>query len=147
MTPKKWKNWPKKLLIIGPDPFISQTSQDQRPTAQNWFFILWNLGTRHLFSYLWRIHRLVSSMPFWFHFHLPVLLYNEYLIKPTCWNPADLFIFKSFHQHFKKMSKGVLLKKGLQFLLLYLLLYSEMLFQTITFNHFSFHLSYFSSCK
>ena len=22
-------------------------------TAQNWFFILWNLGTRHLFSYLW----------------------------------------------------------------------------------------------
>ena len=51
-TPKKWKNGPQKLLIIGPDPFISQTSQDQRPTAQNWFFILWNLGTRHLFSYL-----------------------------------------------------------------------------------------------
>ena len=22
-------------------------------TVQNWFFILWNLGTRHLFSYLW----------------------------------------------------------------------------------------------
>ena len=51
-TPKKWKNGPQKLLIIGPDPFISQSSPDQRPTAQNWFFILWNLGTRHLFSYL-----------------------------------------------------------------------------------------------
>ena len=53
LTPKKWKNGPQKLLIIGPDPFISQSSPDQRPTAQNWFFILWNLGTRHLFSYLW----------------------------------------------------------------------------------------------
>ena len=52
LTPKKWKNRPKKLLIIGPDPFISQSSPDQRPTAQNWFFISWNLGTRHLFSYL-----------------------------------------------------------------------------------------------
>ena len=52
LTPKKWKNGPQKLLIIGPDPFISQSSPDQRPTAQNWFFILWNLGTRHLFSYL-----------------------------------------------------------------------------------------------
>ena len=52
MTPKKWKNGPQKLLIIGPDPFISQSSPDQWPTAQNWFSILWNLGTRHLFSYL-----------------------------------------------------------------------------------------------
>ena len=55
MTPKKWKNGPQKLLIIGPNPFFSQSSQDQRPTAQNWFFILWNLGTRHLFSYLWYV--------------------------------------------------------------------------------------------
>ena len=52
LNPKKWKNGPQKLLIIGPDPFISQSSPDQRPTAQNWFFILRNLGTRHLFSYL-----------------------------------------------------------------------------------------------
>ena len=29
------KNGPQKLLIIGPDPFISQSSPDQRPTAQN----------------------------------------------------------------------------------------------------------------
>ena len=57
LTPKKWKNGPQKLLIIGPDPFISQSSQHQRPTAQNWFFILWNLGTRHLFSYLCYIIR------------------------------------------------------------------------------------------
>ena len=55
LTPKKWKNRPQTLLIIGPDPFISQSSPDQspQPTAQNWFFILWNLGTRHLLSYLW----------------------------------------------------------------------------------------------
>ena len=31
MTPKKWKNWPQKLLIIGPDPFISQSSPDHSP--------------------------------------------------------------------------------------------------------------------
>ena len=30
--------------------FLSQPRP--QPTAQNWFFILWNLGTRHLFSYL-----------------------------------------------------------------------------------------------
>ena len=52
LVPKKWKNGPQKLLIISPDPLISQSSPDQRPTAQNWFFILRNLGTRHLFSYL-----------------------------------------------------------------------------------------------
>ena len=33
-----------KKLLIRPRP---------QPTAQNWFSILWNLGTRHLFSYLW----------------------------------------------------------------------------------------------
>ena len=61
LTWKKWKNGPQKLLIIGQDPFISQSSPDQRPTAQNWFFILWNLGTRHLFSYLWAGHYSLSS--------------------------------------------------------------------------------------
>ena len=45
-----WKKHSKKLLIIGPNPFIPRSSP--QPTAQNWFFILWNLGTRHLFSYL-----------------------------------------------------------------------------------------------
>ena len=31
LTPKKWKNWPQKLLIIGPDPFISQSSPEHSP--------------------------------------------------------------------------------------------------------------------
>ena len=53
MTPKKWKNWPQKSLIIGPGPFFPQSSPGHSPTAQNWFSISWNLGTRHLFSYLW----------------------------------------------------------------------------------------------
>ena len=56
------KNWPQKLLMIDPDPFISQSSQDQRPKAQNWFFILRNLGTRHLFSYLW-LFPIISIVP------------------------------------------------------------------------------------
>jgi hypothetical protein len=33
--PEKVKKRPQKLLIIGPDPSISQSSPDQRPTAQN----------------------------------------------------------------------------------------------------------------
>ena len=55
MSIKTLKNGPQKLLIIGQDPFISQSSPEHspQPTAQNWFFILWNLRTRHLFSYLW----------------------------------------------------------------------------------------------
>jgi hypothetical protein len=41
----------------------------------------------------------------------------------------------------------VLIKREMQLLLLSLLKYSEMLSQMITFNHFSSHLSYFSSYK
>ena len=37
-------NWPR--------PFYFTVQPRPQPTAQNWFFILWNLGTRHLFSYL-----------------------------------------------------------------------------------------------
>ena len=70
-TLKKWKNGPQKLLIIGPDPFISQSSPDQRPTAQNWFFILWNLGTRHLFSYLWGKRLVYGQFRFWIFAGLP----------------------------------------------------------------------------
>ena len=31
LTPKKWKNGPQKLLIIGPDPFILQSRPDHSP--------------------------------------------------------------------------------------------------------------------
>ena len=34
LTPKKWKNGPQKLLIIGPDPFISQSSPDHSPQSR-----------------------------------------------------------------------------------------------------------------
>ena len=78
--PKKWFFWnkkflpPKKYFFL---PFLNATFQwgprksekaglkscsaqtlfstvqpRPQPTAQNWFSILWNLGTRHLFSYL-----------------------------------------------------------------------------------------------
>ena len=42
---KKVKKRASKVAHNRPRPFYF--------TAQNWFFILWNLGTRHLFSYLW----------------------------------------------------------------------------------------------
>ena len=34
LTPKKWRNGPKKLLIIGPDPFISHSSPDYSPQSR-----------------------------------------------------------------------------------------------------------------
>ena len=50
------------------------------------------------------VYRLVSSMTFLFPFYLPLIFYNDYFIfMSTCWNTTDLFIFKSFHQHFKKI--------------------------------------------
>ena len=56
---------PKKLLIIGPDPLSHSPVQPRpQPTAQNWFSISWNLGTRHLFSYLCINYSLVKIY-FW----------------------------------------------------------------------------------
>ena len=37
MTPKKWKNRPKKLLIIGPDPFLRQSSPGHSPQPRSSF--------------------------------------------------------------------------------------------------------------
>ena len=37
LTPKKWKNRPKKLLIIGPDPFLRQSSPGHSPQPRSSF--------------------------------------------------------------------------------------------------------------
>ena len=84
-------------------------------------------------------------------FDLP-LIYQFYsimttLVRTICWNPAELIIWKSFHHHFKRIWRGLLIKIEMQLLLLSLLKYSEMLSQMITFNHFRCHLSYFSDYK
>ena len=41
-----------KVAHNPPRPFYFTVQPRPQPTAQNWFFILWNLGTRQLFSYL-----------------------------------------------------------------------------------------------
>ena len=41
-----------KIAHNRPRPFYFTVQPRPQPTAQNWFYILWNLGTRHLFSYL-----------------------------------------------------------------------------------------------
>ena len=41
-----------KVAHNQPRPFYFTVQPRTTATAQNWFFILWNLGTRHLFSYL-----------------------------------------------------------------------------------------------
>ena len=106
-----------------------------------------NLYLSSNLTYL-NIHRLVSFMPFRFPFHLRVLFYNDTWVKSTCLNSADLFILKSFHQHLNFFDKFCWLKEKCSFCsYLFCSKYSEMLSQLITFNHFSCHLSYFSSCK
>ena len=50
--PEKVKKWASKVAHNRPRPFYFTVQPRPQPTAQNWFFILWNLGTRHLFSYL-----------------------------------------------------------------------------------------------
>ena len=42
-----------KVAHNQPRPFYFTVQPRQQPIAQNRVFILWNLGTRHLFSYLW----------------------------------------------------------------------------------------------
>ena len=37
LIPKKWKNRPKKLLIIGPDPFLRQSSPGHSPQPRSSF--------------------------------------------------------------------------------------------------------------
>ena len=54
MPIKTLKYGHQKLLRIGPDPFISQSSPDHSPQSRiDFSYYLCNLGTRHLFSYLW----------------------------------------------------------------------------------------------
>ena len=52
-THKNFKKWALKVSHNHPRPFFLTSQPRPQPTVQNWFFILWNLVTRHLFSYLW----------------------------------------------------------------------------------------------
>ena len=87
MSIKTLKNGPQKLLIIGPDPFISQSSPDHspQPTAQNWFFILWNLGTRHLFSYL-----CLGCIIFFWISNFLLLNHRSLCLSPWFFNVAEI---------------------------------------------------------
>ena len=50
---EKLKKPPKKVAQNLPRPLFPTVQPRHQPTAQNWFSILRNFGTRHLFSYLW----------------------------------------------------------------------------------------------
>ena len=51
--PEKVKKQASKVAHNRPRPFFPTVQPRPPPTVQNWFSISWNLGTRHLFSYLW----------------------------------------------------------------------------------------------
>ena len=60
--PEKVKKRASKVAHNRPRPFYFTVQPRPQPTAQNWFFILWNLGTRHLFLsliHIWRCRRAI----------------------------------------------------------------------------------------
>ena len=63
-------------------------------------------------------HLCLFDFPFIYQFYSMM----NTLLKPTCWNPADLLIFKSFQQHFSIISKfvccGFYIKKDVAFTLI-----------------------------
>ena len=73
-------------------------------------------------SFRLSIHRLVSSMPFRFPFHLPVPFLNGYFSWVSILKPCWPIIFKSFQQHFSIISKfvccGFYIKKDVGFTLI-----------------------------
>ena len=58
---KTWKNRPQKLLIINPNPFISQSSPGNTAHSPELIFHIMKSRARHLFSYLWKLLRRLTS--------------------------------------------------------------------------------------
>ena len=96
-----------KVAHNRPRPFYFTVQPRPQPTAQNWFFISWNLGTRHLFSYLW------FTLPNMCRWMYPELLKKCRLIWHIFWRMKKHFKIKqplthwfhslsnwSFGQHF-----------------------------------------------
>ena len=62
-------------------------------------------------TYNGSFHLCLLDFPFIYHFYSIMTT----LIKSTCLNPADLFILKSFHQHFEFFDKVCYLKQKCSF--------------------------------
>ena len=58
---EKLKKPHKKVAQNRPRPLFPTNQPRPQPTAQNWFSISWNFGTRHLFSYLCFLYKWKSS--------------------------------------------------------------------------------------
>ena len=65
---EKLKKPPKKVAQNRPRPLFPTVQPRPQPTAQNWFPILRNFGTRHLFSYLWYEYKHLADHVLLTHF-------------------------------------------------------------------------------
>ena len=142
MAPSKWNS---SYLLVR---WILLNSKNLKPYPSVLDF--WKIELETFFQkssgqtwFLDSFHLCLFNFPLIYQFHSIMTT----LVRTTCWNPAELIIWKSFHHHFKRIWRGLLIKIEMQLLLLSLLKYSEMLSQMITFYHFRCHLSYFSSYK
>ena len=69
--------------------------------------LLRELHIFYLINYYDKFHFCLFNFPFNYHFYSIMTTW----VKSTCQNPADLFIFKSFCQHFNLFDKECYLKE------------------------------------
>ena len=94
--PEKVKKRASKVAHNLPRPFYSTVQPRPKPKTQNWFSILWNLGTRHLFSYLWYIvHRFQTGLKFIVR-HSIIKMYFQF--RPWTFFKSGTFLTRSNEQ-------------------------------------------------
>ena len=67
------------------------------------------VGEIKVIGYGFHLHLLVYPFIYWFNTKITAL------VESTFWNPAELFIFISFHNHFKLFCQCVLLKTRISY--------------------------------
>ena len=92
---KLWTSHVSNQTICKPMKFI--TTEKISPQLNGWIWESNSQIRKNVLSYTDSFHLCRFDFPFIYQFYSMM----NTLVKPTCWNPADLFIFKSFHQHFK----------------------------------------------
>ena len=106
--PEKVKKLASKVAHNQPNLFFTVQPRPQ-PTAQNWFFVLWNFGSRHLFSYLW----ILSVRSVFFALRHGILIYHQMGVLATYIFPSKLSkFFSQMHTIYSDTGKDVWCKEA-----------------------------------
>ena len=103
-----------KVAHDRPRPSYFTVQPRPQPTALNWFFILWNLGTRRLFSYLCVRPNLHTT---WVRCSFLITYWTSIKLKPKCFSIFSLsthgivstkLIFPNFMNHIKSNKRFII---------------------------------------